>query len=185
MNLIPGEINLPNKFIELHTLSLKMMINFNKLKLINKSKRSIKNKSLMGEKILLAAGIVIWVSIAIYILIDARKKVKLLGEKYRISYPFQCIECKHIKNYTYSQYMEIVKKPRNTFRTFTRVRSQYLFHCDECQKNNYQEIVSEQIPSNPAFERKRQKILIFFLLKEIVLGISVTAILGLSGIIAK
>lgn len=139
----------------------------------------------MGEKILLALIIVIWVFIAVYILIDARKKVRLLGEKHRISYPFQCIECKHIKNYTYSQYMEIVKKPRNTIKTFGKVRNQYLFHCDECQKNNYQEIVSDHIPSNPEFEKERQKILIFFLLKEIVLGISVTAILGLSGIIEK
>jgi hypothetical protein len=139
----------------------------------------------MAEKMVSGIGIVIWVSIAIYILIDARKKVKLLGEKHHISYPFQCIECKYIKNYTYSQYMEIVKKPRSTFKTFTGVINQYLFHCDKCQKNNYQEIVSQQIPSDLAFERERQKILIFFLLKEIVLGISVTVILGLSGIIER
>jgi hypothetical protein len=139
----------------------------------------------MEDKILLGAGIVIWVFIAVYILSDARKKVRLLGEKHRISYPFQCIECKHIKNYTYSQYMEIVKKSRNTFKMFGRVRNQYLFHCDECQKNTYQEIIYQQIPLNPEFEKERQKMLIFLLVKEVVLGLSVTAILGLSGIIDK
>ncbi len=139
----------------------------------------------MEDKILLGAGIVIWVFLAVYILIDARKKVRLLGEKHRISYPFQCIECKHIKNHTYSQYMEIVKKSRNTFKTFGRVQNQYLFHCDECQKNTYQEIIYQQIPLNPEFEKERQKILIFLLVKEVVLGLSVTAMLGLSRILDK
>jgi len=139
----------------------------------------------MGEKILLAVIIVIWVSTAVYILIDARKKVKLLGEKHHIFYPFQCIECKHIKNYTYSQYMEVVKKPSNKLKTFARVRNQYLSHCDECQKNTYQEIIYQKIPLNPEFEKERQKILIFLLVKEVVLGLSVTAMLGLSGILDK
>lgn len=136
----------------------------------------------MGEKMLVLI-ITSWVFTAAYLLIDARNKVKLLGEKYSISYPFQCLDCKRIKCYTYSQYMEIVKKPRNTFKTFGKVLNQYLFHCDECQKNTYQEIISQEIPSNPEFERERQKILIFFILKEIVLGVSVTVLLGLSGII--
>ena len=139
----------------------------------------------MGEKILLGAGILIWVSIAVYLLIGTRKKIKLLGETHHISYPFQCVECLHIKNYTYSQYMEIVKKTSNRLKTFARVRNQYLFHCDECQKNTYQEIVSQQIQSNPEFERERQKIVFFFIVKEVVLGFSMSAILGLSGILEQ
>jgi len=138
----------------------------------------------MESKIILSIVIVIWIFSAIYLLVDTRKKIKILGEKYGVLYPFQCVECKQIKNYTYSQYMEIVKKPRNTFKTFARARNQYLFHCDECEKTNYQEIVYQQIPLNSEFEKKRQRIMIFFLFKEILLGISVTVILGLSGIVA-
>ena len=162
-----------------------MMINFSKITVGYKQQRNILNSPLMEEKIVLGTGIAIWVFIAVYILIETRKKVKLLAEKHRVSYPFQCPECQHIKNYTYSQYMEIVKRPTNQLKTFSKVRNQHLFHCDKCQKNTYQEIVYEHIPLNPQFEKERQKILIFFLVKEVVLGLSVSAILGLSGILEK
>jgi transcription elongation factor Elf1 len=162
-----------------------MMINFSKITVGYKQQRNILNSPLMEEKIVLGTGMAIWVFIAVYILIETRKKVKLLAEKHRVSYPFQCPECQHIKHYTYSQYMEIVKRPTNQLKTFSKVRNQYLIHCDECQKNTYQEIVYQKIPLNPQFEKERQKILIFFLVKGVVLGLSVSAILGLSGILEK
>ena len=137
------------------------------------------------NSIYLAIGLIVWIGLAIYLLIATRKKIKILGEKFGIFYPFQCIKCNQITNYSYSEYMQIVKKPRNKFSTFTTVRNQYLFHCDKCDKNEYQEILYEQIQSNPAFEKERRKIALMFLLKEMALGISVTAILGLTGIIPQ
>ena len=133
----------------------------------------------------LTIGLIVWVGLAIYLLIDTRKKIKKLGEKFDIFYPFQCVECKQINNYSYSEYMKIVKKPRNKSSTFTTVRNQYLFHCNNCNKREYQEILYGQIQSNPEFEKERRKTVLMLLLKEIVLGISVTAILGLTGIIPE
>ena len=118
----------------------------------------------MEAKILLVIIITIWVSIAIYLLVETRKKIKLLGKKHGIFYPFQCMNCKHIKNHSYSAYMEIVKKPRHQFKTFTSAKNQYLFYCDRCKRNAYQEIIAQQIPSNPRFEKERQKLLMIFIL---------------------
>lgn len=137
------------------------------------------------NSIYLAIGLIVWIGFAIYLHIDTRKKIKKLGEKFDIFYPFQCIECKQITNYSYSEYMQIVKKPRNKSSTFTTVRNQYLFQCSRCNKNEYQEILYGQIQSNPEFEKERRKTILVFLLKEIILGISVTATLGLTGIIPK
>jgi hypothetical protein len=134
-----------------------MMINFSKITVGYKQQRNILNSPLMEEKIVLGTGMAIWVFIAVYILIETRKKVKLLAEKHRVSYPFQCPECQHIKNYTYSQYMEIVKRPTNQLKTFSKVRNQHLFHCDECQKNTYQEIVYQKNTIESAIRKRTSK----------------------------
>ncbi|WP_026976797.1 hypothetical protein [Flavobacterium tegetincola] len=137
------------------------------------------------NSIFLGIVLVIWVVLAIYLLIDTRKKVKLLGEKFNIFYPFQCGKCNKIKNYSYTEFMQIVKKPRNKFTTFKGVRDQYLFYCEECNKNEFQEILYQQIPSNPEFVKENRKIILLFFLKEFAVGILVTAIVGLSGMMPQ
>ena len=139
----------------------------------------------LEQKILMVFILIIWISLAMFLLNDTRKKIKLIGERYNIFYPFQCINCKEIINYSYTEFIQIVKKPRNKSSTFGKVRNQYLFHCEKCGKNKFQEILYEQIQSNPEFEKKRRNIVLMFLLKEIVLGISATAIMGLSGITSQ
>lgn len=137
------------------------------------------------NSIFLGIVLVIWVVLAIYLLIDTRKKVKLLGEKFNIFYPFQCGKCNNIKNYPYAEFMQIVKKPRNKFTNFTGVRNQYLFYCEQCKERQFQEILYQQIPSNPDFVKERRKIVLLFILKEFALGILVTTISGLSGMMPQ
>lgn len=132
-----------------------------------------------------AVGLVTWVGFAVYLLIDARRKVRLLGEKFNIFYPFQCDKCHHIKNYSSAEYMQIVKKPRYKFTTFKDVRNQYLFYCEQCKESQFQEILYQQIPSNLEFIRARGKIIIQFILKEFALGILVTAIVGMTVAISQ
>ncbi len=136
----------------------------------------------LEQKILMVFIFIVWISLSIILLLNTRQKIKSLGETHSIFYPFQCLDCKGITNYSYSEFMQIVKKPRNKISTFGKVRNQYLFHCEKCGKNKFQEILYEQIQSNPEFEKKRRNIVLMFLLEEIVLGISATAIMGLSGI---
>ena len=135
--------------------------------------------------VFLGIGLIVWIGLAIYLLIDTRKKVKLLAEKFNIFYPFQCVKCNRVKEYSDAEYMQIVKKPRNKFTTFTSIRNQYLFHCEQCDKSHYQEILYGRLTPNTKFIQERRKIIIMFLLKEFALAFLVTAILGLSGIIPQ
>ncbi len=135
--------------------------------------------------VFLGIGLIVWIGLAIYLLIDTRKKVKLLAEKSDIYYPFQCVKCHNIKEYSYAKYMQIVKNPRNKFTTFTSIRNQYLFHCEQCNKSHYQEILYGRLTPNTKFIQERRKIVIIFLLKEFALAFLVTAILRLSGVIPQ
>lgn len=150
--------------------------------LLKEKLKKTQSTSMIIKSILLGIILVIWIAFAIYLLMDVRKKVRQLGEKFGVFYPFECTVCKQIKNYSYTEYMEIVKKPRKKFSTFITVRNQYLFQCDACGDKKYQEILYEQIPSNPDFVKARRKLILLFFLKEYALGIIVTAIVGLSGL---
>ena len=137
-------------------------------------------KSILGGLILF-----VWIALAIYLLIKTRKKIRLLAAEQQIFYPFKCSNCGRIKDFSYGEFMQIVTKPRNKRSNLSGVSNQYLFHCESCSGNQFQETVKKQIPLDETFIKARREIILSLLLKELALGFLVVAVLGLSGFMGK
>lgn len=116
---------------------------------------------------------------AVYLLLDVRKKVKLLAVNNGIKVAFKCTNCKNPTEYSYTEYMQIVKKPLNKIQNFSKTRNKYLFNCATCDTKKFQELLYEIIPENSNFKNQRRKIILWFLLKEYALGILIAGILSI------
>lgn len=137
------------------------------------------------SKLPLIIGFLVWISVAIYFLFEVKKKIKLLAAKNEVNVVFECTNCKNTEEYTYSDYMGIVKEPRNKSQNFSSTQNQYFFNCKKCNSKHFQNLLYEKIPENSNFIKERRKIILIFLLKEFALAILIMAILGFSGVLPK
>lgn len=87
-----------------------------------------------------------WTSSVTYIIARTVINTQRLARENNLTVPFKCKTCHSTSIYTFDQYLDIVRKPRNTttrIRGLTReVMREYKFFCSHCQKKTWQQVTT-------------------------------------------
>ena len=121
---------------------------------------------------------VLWIFFSIYFFIELRKKTKILSEVYNVTCKMECNFCHYTRDYTYNEYLKIIRKPRKEKAQTAGFpigkierRIEYRFLCESCNTKQYHKILYDSIQHDDEYVKIRNGNIVTFFIKIFALGI--------------
>ena len=116
-----------------------------------------------------------WIVLVVYFYFEMRRKIKALAAEYNATIPMECKSCHYKREYTYDEYLKIIRKPRNEIQKKTlgktSTKLEYRFRCEGCNEKHYHKIVYDEVQLPEAYTKKNLRIIVTGILK--ILGLSI------------